>query len=97
MKHLQTAYHNLQYRLKDAEAGSDPKIDQEIRQIEADFVDMMDDDFNVQNGIAQVYELAKLGNVYAEQPVVLQDSVNFILKTLKELVNVFGIVFKMKR
>lgn len=94
LKHLQTAYHNLQYRLQDAEAGNDPKIDQEIRQIEADFVDMMDDDFNVQNGIAQVYELAKLGNVYAEQAIVLQDSVNFILKTLKELVNVFGIIFK---
>lgn len=94
LKHLQTAYNNLTYRLKDAEAGSDPKIEQEIRQIEADFVDSMDDDFNVQNGIAQVYELAKLANVYAERPVVFKTSVAFILKTLTELVNVFGIVFK---
>ncbi|MTV82376.1 cysteine--tRNA ligase [Secundilactobacillus folii] len=94
LKRLQTAFNNLTYRLKDAEAGSDPKIEQEIRQIEADFVDQMDDDFNVQNGITQVYELAKLGNVYAERPVVFNDSVQFILKTLQELVSIFGIEFK---
>lgn len=96
LKRLQTAFNNLNYRLKDAEAGSDPKIEQEIRQIEADFVDQMDDDFNVQNGITQVYELAKLGNVYAERPVVFKDSVAFILKTLTELVNIFGIAFKQE-
>ncbi|MCH5462247.1 cysteine--tRNA ligase [Lactobacillus sp. LC28-10] len=94
LKRLQTAFNNLNYRLKDAEPGNDPKIEQEIRQIEADFVDQMDDDFNVQNGIAQVYELAKLGNVYAERPVVFEDSLSFILKTLTELVNIFGIAFK---
>ncbi|GAX03262.1 cysteinyl-tRNA synthetase [Secundilactobacillus pentosiphilus] len=96
LKRLQTAFNNLTYRMKDAEPGNDPKIEQEIRQIEADFVDQMDDDFNVQNGIAQVYELAKLGNVYAERPVVFKDSVAFILKTLSELVNIFGIEFKQE-
>ncbi len=96
LKRLQTAFNNLNYRLKDAEPGNDPKIEQEIRQIEADFVDQMDDDFNVQNGIAQVYELAKLGNVYAERPVVFKDSLAFILKTLTELVNIFGIEFKQE-
>lgn len=96
LKRLQTAFNNLNYRLKDAEPGNDPKIEQEIRQIEADFVDQMDDDFNVQNGIAQVYELAKLGNVYAERPVVFKDSLAFILKILTELVNIFGIEFKQE-
>lgn len=96
LKRLQTAFNNLNYRLKDAEPGNDPKVEQEIRQIEADFVDQMDDDFNVQNGIAQVYELAKLGNVYAERPVVFKDSLAFILKTLTELVNIFGIEFKQE-
>ncbi|MFC6254835.1 cysteine--tRNA ligase [Secundilactobacillus hailunensis] len=96
LKRLQTAFNNLNYRLKDAESGSDPKIEQEIRQIEADFVDQMDDDFNVQNAITQVYELAKLGNVYAERPVVFKDSLSFIIKTLSELVNIFGIEFKQE-
>ncbi|KRL78564.1 cysteine--tRNA ligase [Secundilactobacillus paracollinoides] len=91
LKHLQTAFNNLHYRLDDAEEGNDHKTEQEIRQIEADFVDAMDDDFNVQNGIAEVYELAKLANVYAERPVVFKDSIAFILKTLTELVNIFGI------
>ncbi|GAW99840.1 cysteine--tRNA ligase [Secundilactobacillus mixtipabuli] len=96
LKRLQTAFNNLTYRLKDAEPGSDPKVEQEIRQIEADFVDQMDDDFNVQNGITEVYELAKFGNVYAERPVVFKDSLTFILKTLTELVNIFGIKFKQE-
>lgn len=91
VRRLQTAFNNLNYRTQDAEAGNDPKLDQEVRQIEASFVDAMDDDFNVQNGIAQVYELAKLGNVYAERDVVFADSLAFLLKTLTELVGVFGI------
>lgn len=91
VRRLQTTFNNLNYRTQDAEAGNDPKLDQEVRQIEASFVDAMDDDFNVQNGIAQVYELAKLGNVYAERDVVFADSLAFLLKTLTELVGVFGI------
>lgn len=94
LKRLQTAFNNLTFRLGDAEEGHDPKIEQEIRQIEAEFVDMMDDDFNVQNGITEVYELAKLGNVYAENSVVFKQSIEFILKTLVDLINVFGIQFE---
>ncbi|GAK48147.1 cysteinyl-tRNA synthetase [Secundilactobacillus oryzae JCM 18671] len=94
LKRLETAYNNLNYRLKDAEAGNDPKVDQEVRQIQANFVDAMDDDFNAQNGIAQVYELAKLGNIYAENQRVDQGTIKMILEQLQAMVNVFGIVLK---
>ncbi|POH11215.1 cysteine--tRNA ligase [Fructilactobacillus sanfranciscensis] len=91
LKKLQTAYTNLEYRLKDAEEDGDPKVDQEIRQLQADFQDAMDDDFNVQNGIAKVYEIAKLGNVYAEWPFVFKETIELIMQRLKQLSSIFGI------
>ncbi|WP_261810780.1 cysteine--tRNA ligase [Levilactobacillus humaensis] len=93
LERLQTAYNNMGYRLKDAEAGNDPKVEQEIRQITADYIDAMDDDFNVQNGIAEVHDLARLGNVYAERPVVFAGTLEFIRKTLSDLLAVFGVTF----
>ncbi|UQS87022.1 cysteine--tRNA ligase [Nicoliella spurrieriana] len=97
LKKIQTAYNNLTYRLKDADDYNDPKVDQEIRQIQADFQDAMDDDFNAQNGIAKVYELAKLGNVYAERPVVFRDTVKLILQRLTTLAGIFGVSLKAEK
>ena len=91
LKKLQTAFNNLTYRLHNAEEGDDPKTDQEVRQIVADFTDAMDDDFNVQNGIAAVYELAKFANMYVERQVVFKLSLQFIINTLKQLAGIFGI------
>ncbi|GHP15219.1 cysteine--tRNA ligase [Lentilactobacillus fungorum] len=91
LKKLQTAFNNLIYRLHNAEEGDDPKVDQEVRQIVADFTDAMDDDFNVQNGIAAVYELAKFANTYSERQTVFQLSVQFVINTLRQLAGIFGI------
>ncbi|GEO68934.1 cysteine--tRNA ligase [Levilactobacillus acidifarinae] len=93
LERLQTAYDNMGYRLQDAEAGNDPKAEQEVRQITADYTDAMDDDFNVQNGVAEVHELARLGNVYAERPVVFKGTLEFMRQTLSELLSVFGVNF----
>ncbi len=93
LKKLQNAYENLSYRLEDAQSGNDPKSDQEIRQIVAEFTDAMDDDFNVQNGIAAVYELAKLANTYAQSSTVKADTLQLFLSKLQELSLIFGITF----
>ncbi|WP_268912769.1 cysteine--tRNA ligase [Lentilactobacillus sp. SPB1-3] len=93
LKKLQNAYENLNYRLDDAVDGNDPKADQEIRQVVADFIDSMDDDFNVQNGIAAVYELAKLANNYVQNSVVQADTIKLFLNNLQELSLIFGLVF----
>lgn len=93
LKKLQNAYENLNYRLDDATGGNDPKIDQEIRQVVAEFIDSMDDDFNVQNGIATVYELAKLANNYVQGKDVQKDTINLFLKNLQELSLIFGVTF----
>jgi len=51
----------------------------------------MVDDFNVQNGVAEVHDLARLGNVYAERPVVFSGTLMFIRQTLVDLLSVFGV------
>ncbi len=94
LKRIQTAYNNLSYRLNQAEEGSDLKTEQEARQIVADFTDAMDDDFNVQNGIAAVYELSRLINAYSEREYLFKNTALFLLQTLSQLSMVFGVQLK---
>ena len=51
----------------------------------------VNDDINVQNGIAVVYELVKYANVYAKQASVNQDDIADIQKLLQELLSIFGV------
>lgn len=51
----------------------------------------MDDDINVQNGIATVYELVKYANVYAQQDSVSLGAIQAIKKELVELMSIFGV------
>jgi len=88
---LQNAYRNLAYRLKDAQAGDDTAVQGQRQALIDRFVTAMDDDFNVQNGIAAVYELAKLANVYASQTTVQTTTVQALQQTLATFVSVFGV------
>jgi len=88
---LQNAYRNLAYRLKDADAGEDADVQAQLTTLTAHFVAAMDDDFNAQNGIAAVYELAKLANVYAGQATVQKATIEALQTTLATLASVFGV------
>lgn len=91
LEKLQNAYRNLAFRLADAQPGSDAQVAAELQRLRDNFVTAMDDDFNVQNGIAAVYELAKLANVYAANDYVQQVTVTQLKATLAELASVFGV------
>ncbi|AVK64458.1 cysteine--tRNA ligase [Lactobacillus sp. CBA3606] len=91
---LQNAFTNLTYRLKDAAAGTDATVTAQLATLTAHFVTAMDDDFNVQNGIAAVYELAKLANIYAAKPVVQVATLKALIAQLTQLVQVFGVNLK---
>ena len=91
LHHLQNTFGNLAYRLKDAQAGEDAGVAAKIAEFKAAFTAAMDDDINVQNGIAVVYELAKYANVYAQQPTVVKGAVESLQTLLQDLVVVFGI------
>lgn len=91
LHHLQNTFGNLAYRLKDAQAGEDAGVAAKIAEFKEAFTVAMDDDINVQNGIAVVYELAKYANVYAQQPTVVKGAVESLQTLLQDLVAVFGI------
>ncbi|BAP85018.1 cysteinyl-tRNA synthetase [Paucilactobacillus hokkaidonensis JCM 18461] len=91
LQHIQTAFGNLTYRLKDALAGKDNKVLVQVAELRNQFVAAMDDDFNAQNAIAVVYELVKLSNIYSQQKQVTQQTIQGMLSTLQELVGIFGI------
>ena len=94
---LQTAYENLSYRLKDSVEGNDKEVEANFANLEKDFVKVMDDDFNVQNGISVIYEMAKQLNVYSEKEKVYTDTINNLINTYKKVVEIFGISFSEEK
>lgn len=94
---LQTAYENLSYRLKDSVEGNDKEVEANFANLEKDFVKVMDDDFNVQNGISVIYEMAKQLNVYSEKEKVYTDTINNLINTYKKVVEIFGISFNEEK
>ena len=94
---LQTAYENLSYRLKDSVEGNDKEVEVNFANLEKDFVKVMDDDFNVQNGISVVYAMAKQLNVYSEKEKVYTDTINNLINTYKKVVEIFGISFSEEK
>ena len=91
LDHIQTAYDNLTYREQDAQAGGDAEVDAKLAAFKQRFTDAMDDDINVQNGIAVVYELVKYANVYAQKDQVNADALAALKSTLATLMSVFGV------
>ncbi|KIS03796.1 cysteine--tRNA ligase [Paucilactobacillus wasatchensis] len=91
LQHIQTAFTNLSYRLKDAVTGPNEAELVDVAQLKNQFIAAMDDDFNAQNGIATVYELVKLSNIYAQKKQVAQETLQVMLNTLQELMAIFGI------
>lgn len=94
LEHIQTAYNNLAYRLQDAQDGDDPVVEDKLADFKQRFIDAMDDDINVQNGISVVYELVKYANTYEAQETVKKEAIQSIQSLLAELMNVFGITIK---
>jgi len=87
---IKTAYNNLKFRLKDA---TDDKIDiqTQVAKVEEDFKTAMNDDFNVQNGLTEIFNLVSLANSYSAQATVAKNDVNVILKAMVDLTSILGI------
>ena len=91
LEHIQIAYDNLTYRQQDAAAGDDALVTQQLAEFTGRFTTAMDDDINVQNGIAVVYELVKAANTYAQQAAVKQGALQAYKDKLAQLLSIFGI------
>ncbi|APX71103.1 cysteine--tRNA ligase [Companilactobacillus allii] len=92
---IKTAYNNLNFRIKDATAIEDDTKKQ-VDKIVDKFKVAMDDDFNVQNGITEIFGLVTLANNYSSQDNIDADNAQYILDTLANLSGILGIEFKEK-
>ncbi|KXH80771.1 cysteine--tRNA ligase [Sporosarcina sp. HYO08] len=90
---IQTAYNNLKHRLStSADLGDQKdiwmhKVDEQITAFEQ----AMDDDFNTANGIAAIFELVKLANVYLLEKNTQAEVLTYFIETLERLMDVLGI------
>ena len=91
LDHIQTAFDNLTYRQKDAQEGDDAEVAKKLAEFKKAYIEAMDDDINVQNGITVVYELVKYANIYAQQETVKSDALTAIKDLIVSLVSVFGV------
>lgn len=91
LHHIQNSFDNLAYRLKDAKAGNDQAVSDQLADFKQKFTEVMDDDINVQNGIAVVYELVKYANNYLENDTVHADAIKDIQSLMQELLSIFGV------
>ncbi|KRK79791.1 cysteine--tRNA ligase [Companilactobacillus nodensis] len=92
---IKTAYNNLSFRLDNADGPADD-VKSEVDAIADKFKTAMNDDFNVQNGITEIFELVTLANNYSAQDSVNADSAQYILKQLASLSGILGIQFGEK-
>lgn len=93
LERVQTAYKNLEYRLVDAEEelGEDDQVLSNWIELEKEFVEKMDDDFNAANGITVVYEMVKFLNRYSKQNQVSEKVIDRVLGSYIDITGVFGI------
>ncbi|WP_208422854.1 cysteine--tRNA ligase [Latilactobacillus fragifolii] len=91
---LKTTFDNLAFRQATAKEGADTNIAKQAANLEAAFVTAMDDDFNVQNGLTKLYELAKLSNQYLERATVQAATLADLTARMSRLLAIFGVEFK---
>src|SRR5699024_8748269 len=88
---IKTAYNNLKFRLDDAKDTDDEEIVTQTQSIIEDFKTAMNDDFNVQNGLTEIFNLVSLANNYSSRDTVAKNAVNVILKAMADLTSIHGI------
>lgn len=95
LQRIQTAYDNLKFRLETAvdKEASTTLID-EYRQ---SFIEAMDDDINVANGMTIVYEFVKWMNQYSKEDTVQQNVATAALQLLSEWMTIFGIQLEKEK
>ncbi|GEO64204.1 cysteine--tRNA ligase [Companilactobacillus nantensis] len=89
---IKTAYNNLKFRLDGAEDASDINdIQTQVTKIVDDFKTAMNDDFNVQNGLTEIFNLVSLANNYAAGETVAKNAANVILEAMVKLTSILGV------
>lgn len=95
LERITTAYNNVKHRLKSsADLGDQRDIwMHKIETVENEFKVAMDDDFNTANGIAAIFELVRLANVYLLEKNTESSVLTQFVETFDALLTVLGLPF----
>src|SRR5699024_3942727 len=93
LERIMTAYQNIQYRLaSSADLGDQSYVWlHKIASVKEAFITAMDDDFNTANGIAAIFELTRLANVYLQEKNTASTVLQSFVETFEGLMDVLGI------
>ncbi|OYQ67381.1 cysteine--tRNA ligase [Aerococcus sp. 1KP-2016] len=93
LNNLKTAYANLNYRFNDAKDSlpSDGDHLKAIEEIQAAFVEAMDDDINTPNGLTEVYRLMREINIYSNEAEVSKVVLQAMKDSFVALLAIFGV------
>lgn len=93
LNRIKTAFENALYRLKTADPflNDDQDMIDEWNSLKQSFVHHMDDDFQTQNGIADIYEMIGVMNRYIERDQVSKQIIDMYMTDLERKLYIFGV------
>lgn len=95
LKRYQNTLRNLDARLDDEnERLEDNGLRDDLTQAKAEFIEAMDDDFNVQNALSIMYDLATTLNNHLQKDQVDKPALKRAKKLLIAWLEIFGVSFK---
>lgn len=95
LKRYQNTLRNLDARLNDEnETLEDNGLRDDLTQAKAEFIEAMDDDFNVQNALSIMYDLATTLNNHLQKEQVDKPALKRAKKLLIAWLEIFGVSFK---
>lgn len=98
LKRYQNTLRNLDARLNDEnETLEDNGLRDDLTQAKAEFIEAMDDDFNVQNALSIMYDLATTLNNHLQKDQVDKPALKRAEKLLIAWLEIFGVSFKEKQ
>lgn len=93
LSRIKTALSNAIHRLNDAEDSleNDTEILAKWKKLKEEFIQHMDDDFQTQNGITNVYEMVRELNRYSEGQTVSKYVLEYEINELEDILSIFGL------
>lgn len=94
LKRYQNTLRNLEARLQDkTDSLEDSILRDNLTQAKAEFIEAMDDDFNVQNALSVMYDLTSTLNTHLQEDKVDKPALKRAKKILIDWLEIFGISF----
>lgn len=98
LKRYQNTLRNLDARLEDKQDTlEDSTLRDNLTQAKAEFIEAMDDDFNVQNALSVMYDLASTLNTHLQADKVDKPALKRAKKILIDWLEIFGVSFNEKQ